>query len=425
MRDLVVIVFFAIMLLLAFRKPFVGLSVWLWTAYISPSYITYGFASGFRYNFMAAIVTIFTFFISKEKNKFILNHLTILVILFFFWTSISSLLSIYESEVIYREWNKFFRVFILFVFSILIVRKKIHFIVICWAVVFSIGFYGFVEGLKFINSGGTHHIFGPVGTNIRDNNHLAAAINMMLPIAFFLYTQFKYKYMKLGFVFFITVSILCVVGTFSRGGFLGLVVLLFFTILQSKRKISTLIAFAIIIYAVSFFVPDEWTGRVDTIENVEQDSSFLGRLVAWKQSVLIAMDNPWTGGGFHAVQSFSVWQKYALDFDKLSFIPSPEASHYNFKAAHSIYFQVIGDQGFMGFFFYISILFFSYLAARRLAKRQYIPEQQWIGDLARMLALSILVFGVCGGLLSIAYLELTFLIVSLISILDYKIKTMG
>lgn len=51
-----------------------------------------------------------------------------------------------------------------------------------------------------------------------------------------------------------------------------------------------------------------------------------------------------------------MWMDYARVFDRLSFIPTnypdPVAPH----AAHSIYFQVLGDQGFAGLAIFLLIL---------------------------------------------------------------------
>jgi len=47
---------------------------------------------------------------------------------------------------------------------------------------------------------------------------------------------------------------------------------------------------------------------MDTIESVNEDSSFLGRIVAWKEAILIAADNPMFGGGFKAGQHAIIWK---------------------------------------------------------------------------------------------------------------------
>lgn len=427
MRDVAIIVFFIVMLFLALKRPSIGLAIWIWTAFIAPNHLIYGFADGLRFNMIAALAAIAIYTFSSEKPQMAKGGLVFGVLLFFLGTCLSSIFAVYDSPIILRELDRFFRGIVLFVFVLLIADKKQDLQIVCWSIVMSIGFYSGVEGLKYVSSGGGHQIFGPTGTNMRDNNHLALAINMMLPFAVYLLSDIKQKFIRVAFIVFIGVSVLAIVGTNSRGGFVALSIFLFSVFMASKHKLGLIVLATVMAISILSIIPAEYYERISTIkiENAESDGSFAGRVIAWKQSTIIALNNPVTGGGFHAVQTYEVWQKYALQFEKLDFIETPHAFNYPFKAAHSIYFQVLGDQGIFGLLTYLIVFISAGLKAKKLSKLKGLPDEYaWVTVMSKTVYLSLLMFGVGGALLSLAYFEFAFLNIALVIVLN-KIANRG
>jgi probable O-glycosylation ligase (exosortase A-associated) len=415
MRDLAFFLFFVVMLGFVLKKPFIGISLWAWTSFIVPGYLLYGFASGIRYNLISVAVTAFSYFISKDKGKIILDGLATLVLIAFVHTSISTIFAEYDSSQLFLEWEKSLRAIILFVFILLIIRQKNHLVLLAWSLMLSIGYFGFVEGLKFIASAGGHKISGPGSNVLGDNNHLALALNMVLPIMFFIYKQSEKALFKNMALLFMFTTALAIIGTYSRGGAIGLLILVSYFGIKSKQRIKFAIAISFIFVVVLSLAPSEWFERVDTIGAASEDNSFLGRVIAWKQSTLIALDNPFLGGGLHAVQTNELWNYYGQQFESLDFIiATPHALDITYKAAHSIYFQVLGDLGFVGLFFYVWALFLAIRKTQKISAQDLPKEDEWLKDLAEMLKLSIIIFSTCGALLSLAYFELFYILLGMI-----------
>ena len=154
---------------------------------------------------------------------------------------------------------------------------------------------------------------------------------------------------------------------------------------------------------------------MDTIKTVEEDTSFMGRVIAWKQSTLIALDNPLFGGGFYAVQDLSVWLKYAREFNKLDFIPTPEPNIRVAFAAHSIYFQTLGDLGFVGLGLFLAILFTSWRNASKVIRAvRDRPDWHWARDLARTLQYSIFAYVIAGAALNMAYFDYMYMVFAIL-----------
>jgi len=215
--------------------------------------------------------------------------------------------------------------------------------------------------------------------------------------------------------------ILGIFSTFSRGAFLGLSVFAFTFWKSSDRKVLWLVFIIIIIGFLINIMPEDWLNRMDTVEHAESDGSFMGRVISWKIAILIAMDNV-LGGGFKAVENMSVWGYYALDFDKLDFIKTPDVlSHY--KATHSIYFQVLSNHGFIGLFLFLLMLMTAYVKLIRIIKVAIKNNlDNWIIDLSKMLKLSIIAFSVSGAAVNVAFFEFLYAIFAMTVALQINVN---
>ncbi|MGF1723870.1 putative O-glycosylation ligase, exosortase A system-associated [Photobacterium nomapromontoriensis] len=421
MRDIVFVISFAILIVYAFKRPYVSVSLWLWVGLFVPASWLYGFASSISFQTILAIVTFFSYLIYK-KNKVHVNFLLIMVMLLYIHFTITSIYTIGIDEVVWLEWFKFSKTMLLMLFIVLIVRKKNHFNYILMTFVLSLGAMGAIEGLKFIASAGSHHIKGPDDNILSDNNHFALALDMILPLIIYLLCQYRNSKFKPLLIITFILSILAILGTASRGGFIGLVCVAFFFFISSKRKTIVIISVLIITAISSLFLTDKWYKRMETIDSANKDSSFMIRVKSWKMYTLMAMEHPIVGAGFRMVEVGYVWRSVSQNFYKLSFIDSPEPGEKGW-AAHSIYFQVLGDHGFIGFSIFLLILVSSYLMLMNIMRKvKDIERLDWQYQLARMLKLSLIVFSVAGAALSLPYAEIFWALIAIIISLDLSVR---
>ena len=233
---------------------------------------------------------------------------------------------------------------------------------------------------------------------------------MALPLIYYLYEYSSLRLVRLGFLGAIPLMVLAVVATNSRGALVGLVAVGIWLVLNSTKKIKGLLIVAFLGSMMLYLAPDSWSERMDTIGSAEQDSSFMGRVAAWKVSSAIAVEHPVFGGGFRAVQSHPVWDAFVDKPGLLGMIETPVLSRSG-VAAHSIWFEVLGDTGFVRFFLFVALVANAFLTRRavwRLVKAQG-GEDKWAGDLADMLGAAVLAYVVSGSLLSAAYFELPYI----------------
>ncbi|WP_448565125.1 putative O-glycosylation ligase, exosortase A system-associated [Thalassotalea ganghwensis] len=425
MRDLFVICIMFFIFAAVLRKPFIGTAMWLWVAMFFPKGWVYGFASSIRYNFIVVILTILSVIFNKDNRqnqRIELDGLAIFILLFLFWTAITSFFNITVDKVVWADWFDFLKITLLFFFCIFIVTKALHINTLLWALVFSIGFLAALESLKYIASGGGHNIKGLSGHVLGDRNEFALSINMLIPLMYYLAHISKKKLIKIGLNCTIVLCVIAIIGTDSRGGLLALLVVAGYFWWQSKRKILYIVLFSAAIGIGSNFVPEEWTNRMNTIESATEDSSFLGRVLAWKTSILIANDHLFTGGGFKSTQHSLVWHSYQGYAHFNNIVDTSNMGNVGYKAAHSIYFQVLGDQGYLGFIMYLMILYLAFKKTGQvIARSKQTNERNDIELLCRMVRVSLVAYCVGGAAVSLAYFDMFYALLAVIWVVDKRL----
>ncbi|MDG3088278.1 putative O-glycosylation ligase, exosortase A system-associated [Vibrio hannami] len=427
MRDIVFLLAFAALFILAIKRPYISLSLWLWSGLFVPVYWLHGIAQSISYNTVFAACTIIGYLIYRNKSRVPPNALLVLPLLFLAHTTLTSIVTIGIEPYVWLSWENFLKVMLLFLFASLILRQKHQFELFIWVIVLSVGFIGFVEGLKFLASGGGHSIKGPRGHILSDNNHFALALCMTLPLIIYLITVTPKKFLKIGLIGVLILCTLAVLGTHSRGGFIGLAVVGSYFWLKSHKKLLSLLLVVIIGTLAIQFLPESWYERMDSVESVEkvlEDDSFNTRLNAWKIHTLMAIERPLVGGGFGTPQYGYVWRSLAVDIHIFDFIPTPPPSERGW-AAHSIYFQVLGDHGFPGLLLFLLILLITFRRLSHIEKyyNERDQKQGWQYTLARMIKVSIFVYCIGGAALSLAYIELLYALVAITYGLYVSIET--
>lgn len=409
MRDLLLLGLLPVLLFYAIKRPFIGLALWLWTSLVPMQTWAYGTATSVRWNMLFAASTMIGYVIMKNKPKVELSSAFWLITFLMVLATFSSIFHEGFGPLVWERWERFFKAYLFFVFVYLIVDKKHHYEALMWACVLSITATAAKQGLKVLLSGGGHVVYG-MSSTFNDNNLSAFATLICIPITAYLIWLHKDKFiLRYGMLGGIVVSILFIFGSDSRGGFLGLLVLFAFYFWESNKKLP--IAFlGICVGALALSLMDaSWFSRMDTIETASTDDSFMGRVIAWKLSILLAIQNPILGGGFDAVAYRNTWMPLLQYWDFVSFIPSsmPVKGH----VAHSIYFQVLGDLGFLGFFVFFGAVRVAYVNYKHVRKLNTL--ESWQYNLAKLCMIALICFLVAGAALSVAYNEVTLMLLAI------------
>jgi len=402
MRAIFLMVLFASLLVRTVGAPQAGVLGWTWLTLMQPQRLVWGFFETFQFNMILALVTFGSWFFSREPKRPPINLAMLLWVCFMAFITITTFFAL-SPEAAWDRWDKTFKVMALgiFVASIMTNQLRIHALV--WVIVLSLGYFGVKGGAFTLMTGGAGRVVGPESTGLGDNNNLALALCALLPLINYLRMQSANWWVRLGAAGAMGLNAIAILGTFSRGGLVGLLITGGYLWWKSRQKvIIALFAVLMVVPAVKF-MPESWTERMQTIETADQDASFQGRLASWKFAFTIAVARPLTGGGFNASENPGVFQFY-----------NPGSVVRYGLAAHSLYFQLLGDHGFIGLGLYLAMVGTAWLYAgqvRRRARRD--PELAWAADLAVMIQVAIVGYMVGGAALSMAYYDLIFLLISM------------
>jgi putative inorganic carbon (HCO3(-)) transporter len=112
-------------------------------------------------------------------------------------------------------------------------------------------------------------------------------------------------------------------------------------------------------------------------------------------AINLAKDRPLVGGGF-ALYDAQTFSRYA---------PDPTRIH----AAHSIYFQALGEHGFVGLGLYLLVGSLTWRTGTWIVRNsEQLEEYKWASDLARMIQVSLIGFAVGGAFLSLLYFDVPY-----------------
>lgn len=419
MRDLILLLGCVAMLPAAVRHVHIGVMLWAWSGFLAPADRVWGFMAAVPLNKAFAAVTVLALVFGKDARRPYLDATMGLMLALLPLGLLSASTAISDSPEVWVMFEKTVKIVLLCVVVTMAMQSRLRLHSLLLAVGLGLGLAGVWEGIAFIGSGGGHRVQGL--STLGDNNQFALAILMLLPLLLHLYRQSQGRLARLGLLGALVLSTVSVVAAFSRGGFIGLMVLALCLASASRRSLAQLALLAGLAVALVALAPPAWFERINTIGSADKDASFMERIGAWKISVLVALDYPLLGGGFHAVQAPVVWNSYRDAAEAINFpsIAAVGAAH----APHSIYLEVLSDLGFPGLFLFLALMA-SGLWNGRVTKRlaQGDPGLDWAGDLASVLQASILVYAVSGAALSMAYFELFYLVLAVLSVLRRMVE---
>jgi len=411
MRDLLFHSIFLPLIVLGFYSTHLSVLIWVWISLLPPTDMLYGTFGVLPFNKIVAAVTVFTLFLKQEKKDFYFDKLMFLIVLYGVIVTLSYMLSEQNSSFADVQYDKFWKELVLFfiITGVMYSQHRISQMMI----VFSLGF-GFLmvkEALIFLLTAGGHKV-GGMGV-VGDNNGVALALLMTIPLTLYCAAYMRHKYARIIFYSVAVLGAITVIATYSRGGFVGLLALGFMLLKGSKHKVKTILVVAILSIALYSLMPNDYLTRVDTIQDATSDSSFATRLLAWKINVLLAIQHPILGVGLYGCVDYGNWISQM-----------PIARNWLFESplvlrsfvAHSIYFQALGDTGFTGLTLFLSILLTALYQTHKAEKKtRGRPDLHWLGDLARALKMSIIVYMISGAALSLIYFEPLYIILALSS----------
>ncbi len=398
MRDVALAPIIAAIVAYGLIHPWFGILGWTWVSIMNPH------AYSWRLNSLPVAAAIagsilVGVFLTKDRRQFVPTRETVVLLMFMAWMTITLPFS-FLFDPSFDLWKRVMKIDLMIIVAMIVLHSKNHIIWLAWVLVGSLGFYGFKGGLFTLASGGGSIVWGPPGGYIEGNNEIALALVMVIPLMRFLHLIAEHVWVKRGLLATMVLSAVAAIGSQSRGALLAIGAMAAVMWWRADRKAAGVIGLLVLATAILAFMPDTWWDRMGTIGSYDTDSSAAGRINAWKMAWNLAKDN-FFGGGFMV----STGYLFAL------YAPNPNAVF----AAHSIYFMVLGEHGFVGLFLFLLMWFLVWGSAGRLrVEGKKNPETMWLSHMGAMCQVSLAGYAVGGAFLSLSYYDLPYNILVLV-----------
>ena len=409
MRDLAVaIVIFGLLPAILWR-PYIGALTWAWLAFMIPHRLAFGWAHNFPFSQIVAITTLIALVLWKDRKPFPWGPIPKMLILFVVWMSVTSLFALAAPEVIFEAWLRVFKIHLMLLVTLMLIRGREQIEQLIWVIVLSLGYYGVKGGIWTVLRGGAERVWGPPGGAIEGNNELALALVMLVPLMYYLMSTTSRKLVKYALIFCMAACTASVFGSQSRGAFLAVVAAVGMLAVKSRRPVILGVFGVAALGAMAAFMPATWIDRMHTIDIVDEGTASQ-RMNTWRTLWNMALDRPIVGAGFETALP-EIFQRYSPVEDILAY------------SAHSIYFQALGEHGFVGLFIYLTLLLITWRQASRVARLcRGKPGLEWGDLLMRMTQVSLLGFMVGGAFLGLLHFDFPYYLMALVVMVDAALK---
>jgi probable O-glycosylation ligase (exosortase A-associated) len=399
MRDIVLtLVIFGTLPFILWR-PHIGVLVWTWIGFMNPHRLTWSFAYDMPFAMIVALTTLVSLLISREPKKIPWTRETILLLVFLAWLLLTTFNAIYPAFA-WPHLNQIWKIFLMVYVTLILMQSRERINQLVWVIALSIGFYGVKGGIFTIVHGGIYHVKGPEGSFIGGDNEMGLALIMTIPLLRYLQLTVRHVWVRGGLHAAMVLCAIATVGSQSRGALVGLVAMGAFLWLKTRNKIFTAILGIVAIGLVLSVMPQQWYDRMNTIKNYETDQSAVGRINAWKMAFNMAKDRP-LGGGLDSFHDYT----FAL------YAPDPDNVH----DSHSIYFEVLGEHGFVGLALFLMLGLMTWRTASWVIGRaRRDREKRWVADLASMVQVSLVGYATAGAFLGLAYFDYYYTLIALV-----------
>ncbi len=377
MRDLLIFALVLSALPTAFRRPYLGLLLFSWLAYMRPQDLCWGFARDMRFSFLVGLVMIAGWYAheSSARRFWRPEPRTIAMLVLGGLVTVSLALagaSVGDAYVMHYYFE-FLKIIVVALFTTGQVDSRQRLRWILWTIAASLGFYGIKNGVLGVLAGGAPILRGPGGM-LEDNNDFALALVMNIPLLFYLGRSEGKLWVRRLTDVAVLLSLVTILLTHSRGAFVACVGMVAFMAWRARRLLHAVGVLALATALFFLLVPQHVLDRIATIAEGASESSAGARIKVWGVALQMIGDHPLLGVGLRNFQYH--YAEYAP-----SFVPGQDQAY----VAHSSYLQIWAEGGTPAFLLYLGLLLSVFAGChwlRRLA-RAY-PHLDWVPTYASM-----------------------------------------
>jgi putative inorganic carbon (HCO3(-)) transporter len=400
LRSLWLLFLYTSFLGLSVNAPFIAMLGYLWVDTFQPQNVAYIVLNQIPVALLMAVAALGTYLLLDRRSPPRLNMGTILQFALAVWVTVT-LLWAEVPDAAWAKWDWAVKTLMFAAFVPYVIRSRVQIEAFVQIYVFSLSGNIVPFGLKTLISGGGYGSnlgLQQGNSGLSEGGLLSTACLMIVPLAVYLteHGQLapRVRLMSLAYWGIAALAIVTAIGTYERSALIGLVVLVAYMWTRSRHKVGFTLVAGLVVCLVIYATSSAWTSRISTIGDFQNDSSAHGRILVWEWTLGYVFAHPY-GGGFAA---------YLINQIEIPASGTGPGSIEFARAFHSIYFEVLGEQGYPGLIMFVTVAAVTFVKLRRLAKRtRGDPELEWVAGLSNALQSGLAVFMTSGAFVGIAF----------------------
>ena len=384
MRDYVVLIFLAGCIYAALKKPWLGVLSLAIFSYLNPHAYAWGFVRSLPVYYVLFLVVAFRTFTAKEKDSIPKDwRITVFILLWIYFAITST--QAYFPDIAWQRFWFVTKIYLPFFFTLVLINTRFKLYCLVVTIAASIGIVAVKGGLFAILHGFSARVYGPPATQFEENNAFAVAMLICIPLLLIWQRETRNSLFKKGILLAIPIIYAASLSSWSRGALITMSVLTLMLILNSKHKLLAIPLVLVGAFFVKDYLPQEWFGRMHTLETYQEDSSAMSRIQAWTDGWNHTLEHPFVGAGFDG------WREVTQ------------------RDWHSSYVEMFSEHGFIAFGLWLSLIVGTLISMTTLPNKTFQVEgMEWVANYCFMLRASLICYMVGTAFLGLSYWDLLY-----------------
>lgn len=423
MRDLFFVGYLGLLMLMAFKRPFLFTLIYAYIDIVAPQRLSYFLLNSIPLSLILFGLAFLGFIVSDDKRDVRVSPRWALLLVLLAYCGYSTTVAL-EPVAAQEKWGWVWKALVFAAFLPLLLKTRLRIEALALTLVLCASALIVTGGIKTALGGGG---YGSLVLLINDNSGLyegsiiSCVAIAIIPLIVWLAqhgtiftSDWKVKSYAGALIF---AALLIPVGTQARTGLVCIAVLALLFIRQTQRRFLYLSGAALVGLAAIPFLPSAFSQRMETIQDYKADESAATRVAVWKWTWEFVQEHPF-GGGFDAYRINKI--RYDLPVvDENGFdtgaVDRREIVDQG-RAYHSSYFEMLGEQGFPGLFIWLLIHVggvWRMEMVARMYKRRNRPDESWVAPLATALQNAQIIYLVGSLFVGIAFQPFVYMLVAM------------
>jgi putative inorganic carbon (hco3(-)) transporter len=428
MRDLFFVGYLALLLLMAFKRPFLFTLVYAYVDIVAPQRLSYFLLNSIPLSLILFGLAFAGFMLSDDKKDVRISPRWVLLIVLLAYCGYTTMEAV-EPVAAQEKWAWVWKALVFAAFLPLTLRTRLRIEALALMLVLCASTLIVTGGLKTLAGGGGYGVMVllvDIDSGLYESSIISCVSIAIIPIVLWLAkhgTIFKPDWRVRAYAAALVFACLLIpIGVQARTGLICAAVLAIMFLRDAKRRMLYIMGAVVLGLIAVPFLPSTFTERMGTIKNYKADESASTRIAVWQWTWEFVKVHP-MGGGFNAYIQNKIRYKIPVIDDNGMDTGEVETGEVvdQGRAYHSSYFEMLGEQGWPGLIMWLIIHVggvWRMEAIMRIYKKRNRDDELWVGPLARALQHAQIVYLIGSLFVGIAFQPFVYMMIAMQISLD-------